>query len=226
MDGYTHANFLNSSEVFKNVDSYDFASSYPFVMLSEKFITTPFKEINLKDITKMVDTFSYILRIKFYDIKSKYFNNIISMNKCLEIKNGKYDNGRVIKASELEIVITEVDLKEILLFYDIKGYTIIESYFASKGYLPRKFYEFILEKYQDKTKLKGVKGKELEYALAKNKFNALYRLGMTVTNTIRNEILFEGNEWIDKPLDNSDIIVKLLNEKRKGFLNFRLAEYM
>ena len=57
-------------------------------------------------------------------------------------------------------------------------------------YLPKTFIEFILEKYEDKTKLKNVEGQEVLYALAKNSFNSLY--GMSVTNTIRNEVIFEN----------------------------------
>lgn len=222
--GYTHANFIYTGEVIENVDSYDFASSYPYVMLSEKFPMTEFKPINLKDINKMIDSFCYILRIRFFGIRSKYFNNIISMSKCLDIRRGKYDNGRIIQAQEIEIVITEVDLKLFLEFYDIKSYIIEECYFASKNYLPEKFYNFILEKYEDKTKLKGVPDKKTEYALAKNKFNSLY--GMTVTNTIRDEIDFENNEWINRPLDNIEILMKLQEEKRKGFLNFAWGVYV
>ena len=89
---------------------------------------TEFKPINLKDINKMIDSFCYILRIRFFGIRSKYFNNIISMSKCLDIRRGKYDNGRIIQAQEIEIVITEVDLKLFLEFYDIKSYIIEESF--------------------------------------------------------------------------------------------------
>lgn len=222
--GYTHANFIYAGEVINNVDSYDFASSYPYVMLSEKFPMTEFKPIKLNDINKMIDSFCYIIRIRLFDVRSKYYNNIISMSKCLDIKKGVYDNGRIISAKEIEIVITEVDLKLFFEFYSIKGYIIEECYFASKNYLPEKFYNFILEKYEDKTKLKGVPDKKTEYALAKNKFNSLY--GMTVTNTIRDEIDFENNEWINRPLDNIEILMKLQEEKRKGFLNFAWGVYV
>lgn len=35
--GYTHANWTLADEVIKNVDSYDFTSSYPYVMTTYKF---------------------------------------------------------------------------------------------------------------------------------------------------------------------------------------------
>lgn len=37
MGGYTHANYYYANKIIKNVDSYDFTSSYPYVMLSEKY---------------------------------------------------------------------------------------------------------------------------------------------------------------------------------------------
>ena len=41
--GYTHANWLYVNDVIKNVVSWDFTSSYPFVMLVEKYPSTSFK---------------------------------------------------------------------------------------------------------------------------------------------------------------------------------------
>ena len=35
--GYTHSNAFYSNRIVKNVDSFDFTSSYPFVMVSERY---------------------------------------------------------------------------------------------------------------------------------------------------------------------------------------------
>lgn len=92
------------------------------------------------------------------------------------------------------------------------------------GYLPLEFYNFILEKYKEKTLLKNVEGKEAEYSLSKNMFNSLY--GMSVTNDIRDEVLFEENEWSSRELDNYEIVLKLIENKEKGFLNFAWGVYI
>lgn len=48
--GYTHANWLYVNEVIKDVTSWDFTSSYPFVMLVEKYPSTVFKKCNVSNI--------------------------------------------------------------------------------------------------------------------------------------------------------------------------------
>lgn len=90
--GYTHANFMYADEIIENVDSYDFTSSYPYVMISEKYPSTEFKKCNIKKKSDMNDNFAYLLVVKFTNIKSKYYNNYISASKCKEIRGARYDN--------------------------------------------------------------------------------------------------------------------------------------
>lgn len=159
----------------KNVTSYDFTSSYPYCLVSEKYPASTFKPCKIKNINKLLPNLAYIIRIKIYNIESKYFNSIISISKCHSAKNIRRDNGRIIKADFIEITVNEIDLKLIKECYDFKKYEIVEIYYASKRYLPKQYIDFILDKYELKTKYKGVEGKEIEYALEKAKFNALYR---------------------------------------------------
>ena len=113
--------------------------------------------------------------VKFTNIKSKYFNNILSMSKCINIRGGKYDNGRIIEAKELETTITDVDFRLILLAYHC-DYEILECYYSVYDYLPKRFINFILDKYVLKTQYKGVIGKEIEYQRQKGLFNSLYQI--------------------------------------------------
>lgn len=141
------------------------------------------------------------------------------MSKCRNIKGGVYDNGRIIEAEELETTITDVDFYFLLDAYKLE-YEILECYWANKRLLPKTFINFVLDKYVAKTKLKNVEGKEVEYSKEKNKFNALY--GMSVTNTIRDEVKYDNNLglWEEIPLTNEEIEEKLLKEKKKSFLSF------
>lgn len=183
--GYTHANWLFTDEIIKNVTSYDFTSSYPYVMCTHKFPMNEFKKCNIKSVSQMVDTFAYLLKVKFtgkkdsegkiIPMKCKYYNNFISLSKVTRIKNGRYDNGRIISADEIEIILTDIDFKFILQTYTGR-YEILESYYSRYDYLPKDFINFILDKYVIKTEYKDVEGKEVEYAIEKSKFNSLYRL--------------------------------------------------
>ena len=114
-----------------------------------------FKKCNIKRAENMLSRFAYILVVKFRNIKSKYYNNFISFSKCRSIKNGRYDNGRVVSADELTITLTDIDFKIILESYS-GTYEILESYSSLYKYLPKTFIDFILEKYVVKTKLKNV----------------------------------------------------------------------
>ena len=216
--GYTHANWLYTDEVIENVTSYDFTSSYPYVMVTHRFPSEEFKKCNIKKLEDISNRFAYLIVIKMYNVESKLFNNFISMSKCRHIKGGKYDNGRVISAKELEITITDVDIKLFQKSYNFE-YEIIECYYSLYKLLPIQFINFILQKYVNKTQYKDVEDKKLEYQLEKAKFNSLY--GMSVTNTIRDKVDFDNNTgWEETPLTNEEIEDALMVEKKKAFLSF------
>ena len=216
--GYTHANWIYADEVLEDVDSYDFTSSYLYVMTSFKCPMTEFVKEDVKTVDDMYRLYAYLLVVRFKNLKCKYFNNFISSSKCNYIKGCKYDNGRIISALEIEIVLTDIDFKFILDTYDCE-YEIIESYSSIYGYLPNLLINFILDKYVKKTELKNVEDKHTEYQREKSMFNSIY--GMSVTNTIRNDIEYDNDSgWIEKELSNEEIQEKLDKEKKKGFLSF------
>ena len=218
MGGFTHANYMYTDKIIKNVDSWDFTSSYPYVLVTHKYPSTEFKKCNLKNEKDMISNFAYLLVVKFKNLKSRYYNNFLSQSRCRNIIKAKYDNGRIIEAQELEITLTDVDFKLLLLAYDTE-YEIIESYYSVYNYLPKTFIEFVLEKYVNKTKLKGIESKKVEYAKEKNKFNALY--GMSVTNMIKDNVYFENDkDWYEEKITNKEIIELLEKEKKKSFLSF------
>lgn len=216
--GYTHANWIYADTILNNIDSYDFTSSYPYIMVTHKFPSSEFRKCNIKRREDMSRKLCYLLRVKFTNIESKYYNNFISGSKCENIRGAKYDNGRIISASELEMTLTDIDFYFILDTHKC-DYEILESYVANYNYLPKQFINFVLDKYVIKTKYKGIKEKELEYQKEKNKFNALY--GMSVTNTIRDNVIYDNNDdWTEEELSNEEIQEKLFSEKNQAFLSF------
>ena len=216
--GYTHANWIYADTILNDIDSYDFTSSYPYIMVTHKFPSSEFRKCNIKRREDMSRKLCYLLRVKFTNIESKYYNNFISGSKCENIRGAKYDNGRIISASKLEMTLTDIDFYFILDTHKCE-YEILESYVANYNYLPKQFINFVLDKYVIKTKYKGIKEKELEYQKEKNKFNALY--GMSVTNTIRDNVIYDNNDdWTEEELSNEEIQEKLFSEKNQAFLSF------
>lgn len=218
--GYTHANWIYTDEVLNNIDSWDFTSSYPYVLVVEKYPSTEFKKCKITKREEMLDCFAYLIKVRFYNISSKYYNNFISSSKCSYIKGGVYDNGRLIKAEEIEITLTDIDFNFLCDSHNYDKYLIEECYYSLYNYLPKLFINFVLDKYVLKTQYKGVVNMELEYSKEKNKFNALY--GMSVTNLIRAKVeydnLLDWKEEID--LTNEEIEEMLNKEKKKSFLSF------
>lgn len=219
LGGYTHANWIMADEVLENVDSYDICSSYPFVLCTSLFPSSEFKKCYIKKKEQMSNKLAYILVVRFRNVESKYFNSFISASKCRNLKGAKYDNGRLISAVEFEITLTDIDFYFYLDTYTCE-YEILESYYASKYYLPKTLINFILDKYVGKTELKDVEGREVEYGRLKSMYNSIY--GMAVTNNIRDDVIFHDNTktWEEVPLTNEEIIKQLENEKKKSFLSF------
>lgn len=218
--GYTHANYSLAGRAHNNVSCYDFASSYPYVMLSEKFPMTPFYAKKL-DVDKCGD-YAYLLKVKYDNIESSTFNTYISYSKCVNISEPVLDNGRVMSAKSLELWMTEQDFLIIQKCYNYDSMVILESYASRKSYLPKPLLEYTLELYSNKTTLKDVEGMEDIYAVSKQFINSLF--GMCVTALVPDEIVFDGHEWstMVKSKEDIDEYLSELRNQPKGrvFLNY------
>ena len=206
--GYTHANRYWSGQTIEgHIEHYDFASSYPTVMVAEKYPMTPWlylgSEMPNED---SFEDYAYILVLKFSQLKSLSLNTYIQASK-VNAKNMKLDNGRVRSADELTITITEQDYITIKNNYEWESLEVIKSYRSKKEYLPKPFVEYILELYANKTELKDVEGKEELYMQSKQYINSMF--GMCVTAIVQAEVELVGDDWIVKPLTRDFVQHKL-----------------
>ena len=207
--GFTHANAFYSGKTLYDVASYDFTSSYPTVMVAEKFPMSKGELIKIKDETefeKNLNLYCCLFDVEITGLEAiLYYENYISFSRCWGVVNSVINNGRIVKADKLYTTITEQDFIIINLFYKWEGFRIANFRRYKKSYLPTEFVSAILTLYQNKTKLKGVKGYEIEYLKSKEMLNSCY--GMTVTDICRKEITYE-NDWgiekadIDKAIDS------------------------
>lgn len=216
--GETHASRINSCKIVDDVGSFDKTSDYPYQMCAEKFPMTRFTATT-KDLRFMQpDRFAYIIEIVFHNVKCKTCNTYISRGHCQAVKKGKYDNGRVISAEMIAICITEQDYLTIKEMYEIESYEVIAVFRSRKQYLPKRFIEYILELYQQKTTLKDVEGKEELYMQAKQFLNSLY--GMCVTDIIMPDVAFKNNDWFKSEQTEKTVQDKLDEIQEKFFKNY------
>lgn len=189
--GYTHGNRnIADYTITKNVKCYDFASSYPFVMLSEKYPSEKFIKLDdcrIQDILDDIDN-AYIFKLVMVRPELKeywYPMPALQFSKCVKVINPILDNGRILTADYVEIYITEIDLAVIDSQYKYEKHICTEVYAAAKRYLPKWFTNYIFELFNDKTKLKN--GDPVAYAMAKAKLNSLY--GMCVQKPVKDDIV-------------------------------------
>ena len=209
--GYTHANILNVNQVIKQkVYSMDICSSYPYSLCC-KLPSTQFMKCFTREFMTN-DNFGYIAYIKFYGVKSKYYNHYMQISKCINSKDLIGDNGRVVKCSYTEMWLTSVDMEIILKNYNIHHYEVIECYKSYLDYLDERILKFIIRLYGNKTKLKGIKEKEAIYKRDKSMLNSLY--GMSVTNPLKQSSTYD-NGWTRESL-TKEFVDKKLNEMRRS----------
>ena len=208
--GYTHANKYYSGKVVRGlIQHYDFASSYPTVMVCEKYPSKPWVYTGKKEIPDIntFDNYAYIIELKLYNVISTSYNTYIQAAKVQESKGCRFDNGRVLKADYMKLMITEQDYLTIMENYTWDNIEVIHVWKSRKDYLPKEFIEYILQLYHNKTTLKGVNGQEDLYLQSKQYINSMF--GMMVTAILQADVIFEAGQWNIKPITAEMVNAKL-----------------
>lgn len=220
MGGFTHTNFTYAGDTMKNVSSFDFTSSYPYVMVSEKFPMGKGFRRDVKtfdEYRKLEKNFLMIFDIEMIGVSPKLFQDSpLSLSKCAIIEKEIVNNGRVMYADRLVTSGTNIDLDIYLQFYNIEHLRIFNCYIYYMDYLPKNFILSILKLYSDKTTLKGVEGKEVEYLHSKGMLNSCY--GMCVTDIVQDNLYYsENDEYITEKSDINEQI-EAYNTSKNRFL--------
>lgn len=196
--GYVHANRHEIGWI-NPATCYDFASSYPFVMLAYKYPMEAFFYIGtmpLDEIIKLSEDYAFMLQLVLIDPRLKSDDlpmPALQSSKALQTINEICDNGRILKADAVVINITEQDLAVILAQYAYSDIACLQVRAARKKYLPRWFTDYVFECFKNKTMLKG--GDPVAYAMAKAVVNSLY--GMCVQKSIREDLQENYLDWTD-----------------------------
>ena len=223
--GFTHTNPFYSGKVVFDITSFDFTSSYPFVLLSEKFPMGASERINnisLEEFRKSLNLYCCVFDVEFNGLRPKIlYENYISLSRCYEQVACTVNNGRVVKAERIKTTVTEVDFKIIEKFYEWDNMRVSNFRRYKKDYLPTDFIKAIIKLYKDKTTLKGVDGKEVEYMIAKEMLNSCY--GMCVTDILRELFIYDNSrgKWLDdeeKPQQDKNALMMKYNNNGGRFL--------
>lgn len=220
--GYTHANIKAVNilfDYFDDLSSWDYKSSYPAVLLHNKY-PYKFKAVSKSKFIKIMkgnykryfkdNAIWGTFRIK--DIYNKTSLSLDSENKLISYSSdAAFDNGRLLSASEVIVALTEQDILNYLEFYtidDINQWECLELHESKKEYLPKFFRDMILKYYYEKEEAgKNKKEDPISYAIAKAKLNSLY--GMLVTAVVQQDTRFFkevgiiGNGNATKSYDNA-----------------------
>lgn len=220
--GFTHCNPFYSDVIINDVWSFDFTSSYPTVMISEMFPASKGKRKKIHDEVEFRENLKYyccLFDITFRKIRPReWYENYISLSRCRDVKNPVVNNGRIVTADEITITITEQDFAIIEKLYEWESYSVKNFIRYKKDYLPKEFIDAVLTLYENKTKLKGVSGREAEYMNSKELLNSLY--GMIVTSPVRDSFEYVGDEWKDPEEKTKEEIKKCIEKYNKNKSRF------
>lgn len=192
---YTHASYQVIDQVIEDVYCKDISSDYPFQMVSKKFPTIWYElkeNFNVKNLFKKYNPRDYaiVCRASFTNLSSKHVHSIISQHKCSQLdENAIIDNGRVNYASYVSLTVNEIDLENIIAFYNFDAVVLEDIFFSKKEYLPKELVSIVLKLYKQKTELKDVEGEEENYMRSKNRINGVY--GTSVFNLLDSGIYFD-----------------------------------
>lgn len=195
--GTVLCNWLYKDRRIDNLEAWDIASSYPFVILTGLYPMSPFYTVTMNYERYMYnEKYVYLVTFTATDIESNYNCHFLSKSKALSTKGCEVNNGRVIRAKEVRYTLTNIDYEMFLKCYEVKGEITIEKFqWAVAGHLNNNFRKFILKLYADKTTLKGIDDMYNIYMNKKEYINSAY--GDFVTKIFADDILFKYDSLVD-----------------------------
>ena len=212
--GNVHANWYYAGRLLSGVSCGDIASSYPFCCLTEPLPMQPWRQTSKPERYVNDDRFCTLVELRLVNIKSAGYIDYLSYSKVFDIDKDEQgherilcENGRIIACQGATIVCTGVDYGVIRRAYngEVK---ILRCWYSRAGYLDKRYMEFILGLYNDKTALKGIADKEDLYMYSKQLLNGVY--GDFVSAIVYDDTeLLEGGEWVEHIKGTTEINERL-----------------
>lgn len=221
--GNAHCNFIYTGTILDDLKSKDRSSSYPAVMAGN--YKYPFGQYIQERKESVIEGCSNIMHIALFDVhlKKGVYMPYMALGKCQSFsrKDMIIDNGRILQARYVEMVITEVDYTIIKNQYTWSKMQWLDHYVSEMDYLPKEYRELVYNWYKAKCELKY--GDEYYYNKIKNKVNALF--GMMLTDVARENIVYVRDDWHSEICKISDDLHKYY-KNRKSFLSYQHGAYV
>lgn len=225
--GDTHCNRHYVGRILDNVDSYDFASSYPYVMCCCYFPIGKFTKIakvkSLDHLRTYLQKYCCIFRLYLNNLRLKpgITNPYIPLSKCLKKKNPTVFNGRILECEVVQMTVTELDFDIIANEYTWDAIAISDLHIAKRGLLPHEMRKMIIKLFQVKSELKGVD--DYLYAKSKNRINSCF--GMACTDPVHDTYYDDMAEWRTETADIHDAL-EANKRSRNQFLPYQVGLYV
>lgn len=221
--GFTHSNPYRTTKINRNVQSWDFTSSYPTRMVSEKYVINDGYRVPVDDLEDKLkraekDNKLYMFDVSFSKIESNVdFDYYLSVSKCECDKDNLIEsNGRVVCATDVKTTMLSTDWETFSKVYDMSGTKFSNVWCFDLGYLPLGLVMSTLYFYKQKTKLKGIVGEEKNYRRSKARLNSLY--GMCCLSVLRTISSYSNEKgWEDYKTD--DMSKEMLEKKIDEYNN-------
>lgn len=198
--GDVHANYMMADRLLHWIRSFDFASSYPWVMLSNKYPISYFTRVTKARGRFMHNpNYVYIIRFDAFKIRSRTRNTFLSRSRCAMALNPVIDNGRITSADFVQCTMTNIDYELFRDHYQVGELNILDFRVAVAGYLNPELLRFVLQCYENKTQYKGVKGMEAVYLFDKQIANGIF--GDMVTRLFADDTTWDPeSDWGLEPM--------------------------
>lgn len=185
-----------NKKITDRIMSIDITSSYPYQMATKRFPLYDEKFVNHfngddahnfyseilhgsdhHQMTRNTQIKGYFASVEFYnlELRNEEFLMSLSSSNTILIEGEVVINGKIMSAAKIIMSVDNITLDWINKCYTYDEIIVTELITTTKDrYLRKGEISFILNNFRNKQTMKGVKGKELEYALAKVNINNMY----------------------------------------------------
>lgn len=230
MGGVCIASFKYSNKTIRSdkLRHKDFTSSYPARQCLDYFpVGVPMwygRVDSVAELEKLCDKYCcvFVLTLDDVHIKKGVTAPCIPSSKCIHKEDYLKLNGKIVEASTLTMVVTELDYKWIKRQYDYnEAIGVDKMLIFERGPMPKWLINEVFEYFKNKCTLKDVN--DLLYTKSKNMLNGIY--GMTATAIIREIFKMNADYELEKRAQSDDEKQTALNKYYRSYNNFMPYQY-